>query len=65
MEGENREAVNSIKFMGSSTGRHCVKGRKMIGRTVMRGLTKIWKDREVSMANKKRMVEVLIFTVLL
>ena len=42
-----------------------IRGRMMIGRRAKTDLTEMWKDRDVSIATKKRMVQVLIVPVVM
>ena len=62
------EVVKSFIFLGSTLdeGGECkadVVKRLAMGRVAMAGLSKIWKDRDISIGTKSRLVRALVFTV--
>ena len=70
VDGEEIEVVASFTFLGSMIekgGRSEmeIKRRITLGKTAMNGLSKIWKDKHVSVETKKRLVRALIFPVVM
>jgi hypothetical protein len=70
VDNEDIEVVKSFNFLGSTIEQEgdCRMeiGRRMsMGRAAMTGLSKIWKDRDISVATKSRLVKALVFPVML
>ena len=67
---ESLEVVDSFIFLGTEIDKTgtCskeIRGRLALGRAVLRKLDKIWKNNDVSMGTKRRLVQALVFPVVL
>ena len=70
LQGENIEVVNSFTFLGAkieSSGQHEdeIRRRIAMGRSATLRLAKIWKDRGISVQTKTRLVQTLVFPIVL
>ena len=70
INGEKIEQVESFIFLGSNVNKVADCGREIqrrltLGRTAMTNLTKIWKCRDVRLTTKRRIVQTLVFPVVL
>ena len=70
INGEKIEQVESFIFLGSNVNKvaDCgqeIQRRLTLGRTAMTNLTKIWKCRDVRLTTKRRIVQTLVFPVVL
>ena len=70
LDGTNIEIVKDFIFLGSkiedsSTCKGEILRRLALGRAAMAGLNKIWKDRDITTATKCRIVNALVFPVVL
>ena len=68
MVDDHAEVVESLIFMGSKIAvsgecRGEMNRWLALGRTAMSGLTKIWKDKDVTKQTKRRLVNDLVFPV--
>jgi hypothetical protein len=64
------EAVNSFTFLGSTIEQHgdCkaeINRRIILARSAMAGLDKIWKDKNLQISTKVRLVQALVFPIAL
>ena len=68
LHGEQVEQVRTFNFLGSMISedgscKHEVVRRLAIARTTMSSLQKVWKDHDISVQTKKRIVETMVFPV--
>ena len=68
VDGMDIEVVHSFNFLGStiSDDGDCSKEiirRTILGKVAMKGLQRVWKDRDISLATKVRLVKSLVFPV--
>src|SRR5918994_2124073 len=69
VDGEELETVTTFTFLGSVIEREgkCdmeIKRRVALGKTAMNGMEKIWKDKNVRIDTKKRLVRALIIPII-
>ena len=70
LDGEAIEVVEAYKFLGATINRNgtCeeeISTRIGKGKAAMLGLSKLWKDRSITLQTKKKLVETLVFPVVL
>ena len=70
VDGKHIEVVSNFIFLGSLITKDglCekeIRRRLAMGRSAMGGLTKIWKDRGITLRTKIRLVKALVFPVVL
>ena len=68
VDGMNIEVVHSFNFLGStiSDDGDCSKEiirRTILGKVAMKGLQRVWKDRDISLTTKMGLVKALVFPV--
>jgi hypothetical protein len=68
VDGTDIEVVHSFNFLGStiSDDGDCSKEiirRTILGKVAMKGLQRVWKDREISLSTKVRLVKAIVFPV--
>ena len=69
VDGEELETVTSFTFLGSVIEREgkCdleIKRRIALGKNAMNGMEKLWKDKNVNIDTKKRLVRALIIPII-
>ena len=70
LDGENVEVVRDFVFLGakiedSGSFKGYILRRLALGRAAMTGLNKIWKDKDITITTKCRIVNALVFPVVL
>src|SRR5574341_2451456 len=70
IDGETVETVSDFIFLGSKTTAdgdcsHEIKSRLLLGRKVMTNLESIFKNRDITLPTKVRLVEAMVFPVVM
>ena len=70
IDGETVETVSDFIFLGSkitadSDCSHEIKGRLLLGRKVMTNLDSIFKNRDITLPTKVRLVKAIVFPVVM